>query len=158
MKLENKSYLGLFLLSISALFLIPVNFTLAQDLPESTVSARIPKYAAFFPQSDFTMPHLRSLNAPHRGDSFIPHPSQVPFDVAGYPFAPPNLQLEQVCNVSAKMEHAGIAHSTTVGLSVPILPRLLHKHLLLQVTRLGQPCFLICSHTATRSMYIYAPW
>ena len=26
------------------------------------------------------------------------------------------------CNVSAKMEHAGIALGTTVGLSVPILP------------------------------------
>jgi len=39
--------------------------------------------------------------------------------------------------------------TTTVGLSVPILPRLLHKHLLLRVTRLGQPCFLIRSRTAT---------
>jgi len=55
------------------------------------------------------------------------------------------------CNVSAKMEHAGIAHGTTVGLSVPILPRLLHKHLLLRVTRPGQPCFLIRSRTATPS-------
>ena len=53
------------------------------------------------------------------------------------------------CNVSAKMEHAGIALGTTVGLSVPILPRLLHKHLLLRVTRPGQPCFLIRSRTAT---------
>jgi len=54
------------------------------------------------------------------------------------------------CNVSAKMEHAGIAHGTTVGLvSVPILPRLLHKHLLLRVIRPGQPCFLIRSRTAT---------
>ena len=25
-----------------------------------------------------------------------------------------------LCNISAKMEHAGIAHGTTVGLSVPI--------------------------------------
>ena len=57
------------------------------------------------------------------------------------------------CNVSAKMEHAGIAHGTTVGLSVPILPRLLHKHLLLRVTRPGQPCFLMRSRTATSSLF-----
>ena len=60
-------------------------------------------------------------------------------------------------NVSAKMEHAGIAHSTTVGLSVPILPRLLHKHLLLRVTGPGQPCFLICSRTATSPLPVGRP-
>jgi acid phosphatase len=100
---ENKSHLGLLLLSISALFLIPV--TLAQDLPESTVSARLPDQfqAAFFPQSDLTMPH-RPSNPPHKGDSFTPYPPQVPFDVAGYPVAPQNLQLEQV--------HVYVRHGT----------------------------------------------
>ena len=95
MRPENKSYIGLFLLSISALFLIPVSVPLVQDLPESSVSARIPNHAPFFAQSDFAIPH-RPPNPPHRGDSFIPHPPQVPFDVAGYPVAPPIRQLEQV--------------------------------------------------------------
>ena len=56
------------------------------------------------------------------------------------------------------MEHAGIALGTTVGLSVPLLPRLLHKHLLLRVTRPGQPCFLIRSRTATQTMQFRGPF
>ena len=90
MKPENQSYLGLLLLSISALFLV-------------SVSARIPDKVAFVSQSDFTMPH-RPWNPSHKGDSFIPYPSQVPFDVAGYPLAPANLQLEQV--------HVYVRHGT----------------------------------------------
>ena len=97
------SHLGLLLLSVFALFLIPVSVILAQDLPESTVSARIPNHAPFFPQSDSTMPH-RPSSPSHKGDSFIPHPPQVPFDVAGYPVAPQNLQLEQV--------HVYVRHGT----------------------------------------------
>ena len=90
MKPENQSYLGLLLLSISALFLV-------------SVSARIPDKVAFVSQSDFTMPH-RPSNPPHKGDSFTPYPSQVPFDVAGYPLSPANLQLEQV--------HVYVRHGT----------------------------------------------
>ncbi|KIK02827.1 hypothetical protein K443DRAFT_677290, partial [Laccaria amethystina LaAM-08-1] len=79
--------------------LIPVN--LAQELSESTVSARIPdQEAAFFPQSDLTVHRIHRT----REILFILHPPQVPFDVAGYPVAPPNLQLEQV--------HVYVRHGT----------------------------------------------
>ena len=53
---------------------------------------------------------------------------------------PPNHQA--VCNTPHKMEHAGIAHGTTVGLSVPFYQPcyLAHRHPLLRLTRPGRPC------------------
>lgn len=105
MRPENKSYLGLLLLSISTLSLI-------------SVSARIPDQAA---QSDFTMPH-RSSNPPYKGDSFVPYSSQVPFDVAGYTVAPANLQLEQV--------HVYVRHGerTPVGIRLAGPPANIPEH------------------------------
>ena len=49
---------------------------------------------------------------------------------------------ECICNTPHKMEHAGIAHGTTVGLSVPFYQPcyLAHRHPLLWLTRLGRPC------------------
>ena len=46
------------------------------------------------------------------------------------------------CNTPHKMEHARIAHGTTVGLSVPFYQPcyLAHRHPLLQLTRPGRPC------------------
>ena len=47
-----------------------------------------------------------------------------------------------LCNMPHKMEHAGIAHGTTVGLSVPSYQPcyLAHRHPLLWLTRPGRPC------------------
>ena len=51
-------------------------------------------------------------------------------------------QDQASCNMPHKMEHAGIAHGTTVGPSVPLSQVTSVKHPLLRYTKPGRPYFI----------------